>query len=337
MTIAIGQKNDYFLSSHSGRGIITYAKDGLRSINRQILLKGATDQVRSRIIRNLGIALVDRGYDVEVIHGIFNPDNLEGIIIPQLSLALVSAEKHFETKANVRVVNIDETRDYEKYLVYKSKIDDLLEQMNVNHELALEELQQLHLVFENKCKEGSGLEEGQALYTVEKILKTLCTLDDGRINHRFGQCLTSRGLIDYYPQLLKKCNLKHYLSGISQSNGSGILELVAREAVLKGLIVDVYHNCLDPNLVEMLILPEMNFAIGIRPFTDEFQKLGFSKSIEKVTAPTFNLKDLDFGDVYKWLKEVDRLSDQSCIFYHETLDFLGITRIEKDLLAEILT
>ncbi|KJS83461.1 MAG: hypothetical protein JM58_12615 [Peptococcaceae bacterium BICA1-8] len=336
MTIEIGQKTEYFLTSHSGRGVVTYLKDVLRIIKRQILLKGATDQVNSRIIRNLGIELVDRGYDVEFIHGIFNPDNLEGIIIPQLSLALVSAEKHFETKANIRVVNIDETRDYEKYLVYKSKIDDLLEQMNVNHELALEELQQLHLIFEQKYKEGSRLEEGQALYIAEKILKTLFTLDDGRMNHRFGQCLTSRGLIDYYPKLLKKCNIKYYLNGISQNNGSGILELVAREAVLKGLIVDVYHNCIDPNLVELLILKEMSLAIGIRPFAEDFLKLVPSKYIEKGTYSTFNLQDLGFQEVQKWLAEVERLSDQSCNFYHETLDFLRITSIEKDLLDEIL-
>jgi len=337
LTIAIGQKTEYFLSSHSGRGIVTYSKDVLHNMKSQILLKGATDQVRSRIIRNLGIELIDRGYDVEVIHGIFNPNNLEGIIIPRLSLTLVSAEKHLGAVAIKSLVNLDETRDYEKYLVYKSKINDLFEQMNVNHELALEELQQLLLAFEQKCKEGSEFEKGQALYISENILNTLFDLDDGRMNHRFGQCLTSRGLIDYYPQLLKKCNLKYYLNGISQKHGSGFLEMVAREAVLKGQIVDVYHNCLDPNLIELLILPEVDLAIGIKPFEEDFQELISTKFTDKVTYPIVNLKDLDFREVLKWLEEVERLSDQSCIFYHETLDFLGITTIEKDLLTEILT
>lgn len=336
MTMCIGGKIEYFLSSQSGRGFITYLKDALRFCKKQITLQGGTSQIRSKIIRNAGLELMDRGLDIEIARGILNPDNLEGIIIPQLNYALISGSPKWENNYNSKVINLDQYRDVENYLVYKGKIKDIYEQINVNLELLQEELGQLRQLFFEKCSEGSELEERQALYITEKLLRSLFTLDEGKMNHRFGQVLTSRGVVNLFPKLLADCSTKYYVNDIQYLNAGSMLKLVAREAVLKGLVVSVYHNFLEPELVELIILEEMNLAIGIRPFTPGFQKLVTYEGSPLDSGFDFYLENLDFANALKWLQEIEKLYDQCSGYYHETLNSTELINLEKDLLTEII-
>jgi len=336
LSIRIGQKTEYFLSSQSGRGIVTFLKDALRLQKRQIILKGGTDQIRSRIIRNVGIEFMDRGYNIEIAHGVLNPDNLEGVFIPQLSFAIVSGTPYLENKFYKNIIDLDHCQDSEKYLVYQSKIEDLLEQINVNQELVFEELQKISLSLFDKCVNGYELEERQALYIAEKLLQTLFTLDEGRMNHRFGQVLTCRGLVNYLPRILANCEAKYYINGIHYQSRSRILNLVAREAVLKGLVVDVYHNFFNPELIEVILLKELDLAVAIRPFTGDFQQLISYEGFAAKNDNGLYLENLNFEEALKWLREVEALYEQCCIFYHETLNFAEIAKLEKELIFEIL-
>lgn len=335
MTIRIGQKIGYFLSSQSGGGLVTYFRDVLRLQKRSYIIKGGTSQIRSKIIRNIGIELMDRGYDIEIAYGILNPDNLEGIIIPQLGLALISGDSEFQVKGYSKEIDLDQYQDQEKYLVYKSKIGDLSEQITVNFELAFVELHEVCRAFTEKCTLGTEVEERQALYITEKLLSSLFTLEEGKMNHRFAQALTSRGLINYFPRLIETSKNKYYLNGVKYIISSKILNLVAREAVLKGLTVDVYHNFLDPQLIDLIILEEMGLAIASRPFTRDFQELITYDEPPKVDADS-SLEKLDFKGVIKWLREIEDLYDKCWGFYNETLDFTGITELETKLLQEII-
>lgn len=337
MALLIGQRTEYFLSSHSGKGFITFMDDTLRFYQRKILLKGGTDQIRSRIIRNVKIQLIDRGYDVEVAHGTLNPDILEGIFVPQLKIALISSGGlSRETEVKEGIVNLDQFCDDEKYQIYKSKIHDLYEQINMNLELAWDQLQQIQQNFTQKCDQGFEMKGRHALYVAEKILESLFSVDEGRINHRFGQILTGRGITSYYPQLLTHCSTKYYLNGVKYFSGSGILKLVTREAVLKGITVDVYHNFLEPEMVELIILVDANLALAIRPFGQDFQPLLKYENTPEGDFGEYYPQDGDFLEVGELLAETLRLHDQSCIFYHEAYDFTEISNIEKKLVEEIM-
>lgn len=336
LALLIGQKTEFFLSSQSGKGFVSFMDDILRFYQRKIFIRGGTDHIRSRIIRNVKIELLDRGYNVEIAHGTLNPDILEGIFVPQLNVALISGGLSWEAEVKDGIINLDQFRDDEKYQIYKSKIHDLYEQINMNLELAWDQLQQIQENFIQKCDQGGELEGRHAIHLAEKILESLFSVDEGRINHRFGQIVTGRGITSYYPQLLTHSSAKYYLNGVKYFSGSGILKLVAREAVLKGITVDVYHNFLEPGLVELIILVDANLALAIRPFGQGFQPLLKYENTPEGNFEEHYLQDGDFLEVEKLLAETQRLYDQSCIFYHETFDFTEISNIEKKLVEKIL-
>lgn len=332
----VGETKGYFLSSQSGQGYYSFLKNSVHNLQKKIVLRGGTNQLRSRIMRNISFSLVDRGFNMEAVYGTINPINLEAVIMPQLDLCILGTEGLDISKVNAsKTIDIGEYcfRDY--YLVYKSKIKDLEEQARVSLELAQEELCGLKNILSSNSGKIDQKDELQALYITEKLLRKLFSLDQGKIVNRFAQCITGKGVIDCYSSLLTKIKNRHYLNGIDIVNGGWILKLVAREAVTKGLSVEVYHNCLEPALIELLIIPDLNLAIGIRDFSGDFQKLISYKQGEKeITNKTIYDLDLDKG--IKFLEQVDELNDEVCILFNETIDFHEIEKLEKKLLTEII-
>ncbi|MFZ7101319.1 MAG: hypothetical protein ACOWWO_01505 [Peptococcaceae bacterium] len=334
MAVNMGTVTEYFLSIHSGKGYHSFLDDTLRILKKNVILRGGTNQLRSRIIRNTGLNLLERGYDIEFIHGTVNPNNLEGVIIPQLSLSVACGENLSNIK-DYEIVNLDGYRDENKYLIYKSKVKDLEEQINVNTELAREELAKLKEIYFVSFGKETALEDRQVLYITEKILKTLFSKEKGVIYHRIAQCITKFGVINYYSDLLGNISNKVYLNEISPSNATGILKIIAREAVIKGLKVAIYFNCLDPEVIELLILPEMAMAIGSKNITGDFKKL-ISYPHKQEEKKYLFIEELATERAAWYFKEADNLNNQLCLLCQETIDYEGIKMLEKQILAEIL-
>lgn len=324
----------YFLSVHWAHGYKSFVADTMALVTRKLFLKGSTNQLRSRVIRNIGLTLLERGYNIELIHGCINPNNLEGVLIPQLNLGLICGE-NLDNLTGGKVIDLDQFRDEEKYLTYGSKVKDILEQKDVAIELAQEELAKFNREYQNSFARKKELEDRQVLFITEKILNALFSKEKGVLYHRIAQALTGVGLVNYYPILLKGITNKVYLNGVSPDNGSGILKIVAREAVIKGLQVEAYFNCLDLGIIELLIIPEMSMAIGAKNITGDFKKI-INYVEESKDSDNLLLQDLPVGKVVAYLKKADDLNDQACLLYQEAIDFKGIENLEKQLITEIL-
>ena len=205
MKIRIGKTTDYFLSSHTTDGYRSFFTQAMAENQQRIGLSGASAQIRSRVSRQIGIALVDRGYNVELIHGLGNPCDLEGIIVPELSLMIADAAKLRESEEywpQVQVVDLEQFIWADRYPIFEAKIRDLREQISVNLELVYEYLHQAQSKLVN-FEGGLCFSERQNERVVERLARSLFFKQYGRLEHRFGQSLTGEGRIDYYKGLLR--------------------------------------------------------------------------------------------------------------------------------------
>jgi len=336
---------DYFLSSHTSQGYYSFLEGNIKNLKHIFILKGGSIQIRSQVIRNIGIKLADRGNDVELLHGVDNPDILEGIIIPDLELALVDGENHYDGEPYISemkglLLDLNDFRDEEKLKIYQSKINDLKEQINVNMELVYENLQEAQKVLRIFSFQGPSINKSQVQDIVEKIVKSLFTLKQGTMRHRFAECMTGRGKINYYNNLLENIKYKYFLNGIGYINAGSILNFIARVAVKCGLIVDVYHNYLDPEIIELLILPEMSLGIGAKAFLEGFQEIMIFENIQNSKFITESQTDNTFKayltEGIQRLAEVQELSEQLGDLYQAVFDFNQIENLEKELLVKIL-
>jgi len=335
---------DYFLSSHTGQGYHSFLEMTLSDLEQVFIFKGISVQVKSRIFRNIGLKLVDRGYDIEFLHGVDNAYNLEGVIIPEKALALIDADNHpgIENRLveiNIKLFNLNQFKDKEKFKIFQAKIRDLKEQIAVSLELAYEELQEKRDSYFKQLVSQPTVPENQTQNLAEKIAKSLFFKKQGKIYHRFARCLTGGGEIDYYHNLLKDSQERYVLNGLSYNTGCNILAFLAKEGIKGGLRVEAYHNCLDPRYIELLILPELSLVISAQAIFADFQELLSYKDLKNnLTYLNQNNypQKLDISNGLARLAEVKELNELLGDLYQETVDFVGIENLEEELLKRIL-
>ena len=344
MKIRIGKTTDYFLSSYTVEGYRSFFDQALHNTVHLVTLSGASAQIRSRICRQIGIALIDRGYNVELIHGISNTCDLEGIMVPQLALMMADQEKVASyiqqnlPQLEVTQFNLNQFVWEDKYPIYEAKIKDLREQIAVNIDLVYE---YLHQAKRELISYDGGLlfSEQQSSSVVERLAKMLFFKEYGKTNHRFGQSLTGEGQVNYYKGILKNTRKKYFLNGVNYRSSCKVLEGLAHEANKAGLVVDAYHDFLEAELMELIIIPELEVAVSAKALSDEFEELLTYKdtacqpALAKCIDPNLNDNLTKINDV---LSEIKQLSSTVGELYQGVIDFAAIEQLEKQLLDKIL-
>lgn len=341
MKIRIGKTTDYFLSSHTTEGYRSFFAQAMAENQRLIGLSGASAQIRSRISRQLGIHLVDRGYNVELIHGLGNPCDLEGIIVPELSLMIASVEKLRESEERwpaVELIDLDRFVWADRYPIFEAKIRDLQEQISVNLELVYE---YLHQAQSKLITVDGGLcfSERQNEQVVDRLARSLFFKQYGRLEHRFGQSLTGDGRIDYYKGLLRSVRKKYYLNGVNYRSSCKVLSDLSHEAIKAGMVCQVYHDYLDADLVELIIIPQMETAIAAKALEEDFEELLTYKETAcqpAIAQETLPKVDESLGRIAELLQEIKNQSGTVGELYQDMIDFDAIAELEEQMLLQIL-
>ncbi len=81
----------FFLGANSRHGFYSFYNEliDLKSADAVYILKGGPGSGKSSLMKKIAAAAEDRGYEVERIFCSSDPDSLDGIVIPELSLAVV--------------------------------------------------------------------------------------------------------------------------------------------------------------------------------------------------------------------------------------------------------
>ena len=341
MKIRIGRMTDYFLSSHTVNGYRSFFDEASKTYQHIIGLSGASTQIRSRIARQIGILLNDRGYHIELIHGLNNPWDFEGVAVPQLKLLMADAKRlkvNDDAENPYHTIDLDQFILPEQYMIFEAKLKDLQEQMAVDLELLYEYLWQEQAKLTNDDG-GLAFTERQTDHLVDRLAKMLFFESDGVLINRFAQTLTGEGQTDYYHSILKDTRKKYYINGVNYKSGCHILKDLANEAVKAGLICEAYHDWLYDDLIELLILPQKEIAIAARSLGDDFVELLTYKETAREPALEKNKCSFwsnDLARIDNLLKEMQRLGDTIGDLYQEMIDFTAIERLEETLLGKIL-
>ncbi|MGI6361693.1 MAG: ATPase [Bacillota bacterium] len=84
-----GKARYIFPGSNTPQGFHSFYQEVLQGLERIFILKGGPGVGKSTLIRKIGQAILDRGYDVEFWQCSSDCDSLDGVMIPALSLAVV--------------------------------------------------------------------------------------------------------------------------------------------------------------------------------------------------------------------------------------------------------
>lgn len=136
---------------------------------------------------------------------------------------------------------------------------------------------------------------------------------NGITRHLFDSAITPDGLVDYIDTIIQSSLICYYLKGGIGTVSSEILAYLAAEYNMKGYNVELYHQPLNPDRLQTLVVEDLNVAVTINP---------------KMEATAYKAEDLDAViDSAKYKDKADMLAkdEEFCTRMLEE----GVSRIKQ--------
>jgi GTPase SAR1 family protein len=256
-------KGPYFLFEHMTAPATT----------RIFIIKGGPGVGKSTFMNSISEEVVNRGYDVEHFHCASDPDSLDSVVIPALGVALLdgTAPHIFDPEvpgAADEIINLGDFWDASKLEPYKPEIMRLNKKGSMQFKTAFYLLKQAKLAYDqwkwyvNESLDPKKYNRISKMLT-ESVLKGIVpnynTAPQAR--HMFASALTPKGVMDYKETLIGK-NIKVYT--IKGQPGTGVKEMIAKlagSAEEVGLYTEQYHCPVEPDKLDMLIIPAEKIAV----------------------------------------------------------------------------
>lgn len=336
----------YFVNGIAAQGFIDYFASNLQDLETVTILKGGPGTGKSRFILSVAAACENKGLELEYIHCPFDPNTLDGVIVPDLKYAIVdgTAPHCVEPAAPGAIeeyVNLAAAWDSTKLKAHK---DDIL---NRNR--------QISACYENaqKCfAEGLAVhDEWEKIYiknmdfakadkltaeTIELLLGDKRLDKAAATKTRFFGTSTPSGSFDYVESLTAGIPKRYFLKGRPGTGKSTLLKKLVTASTERGFDTEVYHCGFDANSLDMVILPELNVCIfdSTAPHlyeptrtSDEIIDL-YTKCVKSGTDEKYRLELLGISARYKiavqrgtrFLADAKKLHDELKMYYMEAID-----------------
>ena len=266
-----GKMMHYFAGGNTARGYYSLFDSNLAGLNRIFILKGGPGIGKSTLMKEIGNNWLKKGFNTEFIHCSFDPDSIDGIILPQFKIGIVdgTAPHVIEPKipgAVEEYVNLGEAWDTNVLAQHKNTISELSEQISSGFRKAYEtfsEALKVHDDWEKIYIENMDFDKANRL--TKKIIGDFfgkITLNkEAEVRHRFLGAATPKGAVDFVPNLTAELSKRYFIKGRPGSGKSTMLKKIAAEGEKRGFDLEIFHCGFDPNSLDMIIIRELGLAI----------------------------------------------------------------------------
>ncbi len=359
-----GKLKKVFPGSNSAYGFYSFYDQIIEDDAARIfVIKGGPGVGKSTLMTNIGREVMKRGFDVE--HHCCSSDNgsLDGIVIPELNIALIDGNApHVVDPKNPGAVdeiihlgefcNVEEMAPYREEILRANRENSRLYRRAYRYlaaaKLFLDEVEDYYR--ENNCLDHIGLDQ-KALELINEIFEnnTNDYRRKKRERHLFATAITPDGPVSHLETIIAAISRLYIISG---DDGTGKNELIARikdAAVMRGYLVEVYHCALDPKKIDHVIIPELKTAVLnsvpphlLEPYgsdrlieTGSFvQDLGSDLKQERVIARSYYQQSFDTAIGY--LLRARDMHKELEAYYIPHMRFNEINDLSRSVLQKIL-
>ncbi|PPA69731.1 PRK06851 family protein [Jeotgalibacillus proteolyticus] len=356
-----GKIRHYFAGGNTAKGFHHFFESNLSSLSRLWILKGGPGTGKSTLMKQIGHAWLEKGYDVEWIHCSSDPDSLDGLIIPSLQIGLVdgTAPHILEPTApgaKEDYVNLGQAWDRKKLEGQIEEVAKYNKEIEESYQKAYKifaEALLIHDEWEKIYIENLDREAANQLAEsyVSSLFGNVNLNKQGEVKHRYLGAATSQGAVDYIPNLTYELPQRYFIKGRPGTGKSTLLKKVAKAAEERGLDAEIYHCGFDPESLDMVIVRELGFAIFdstapheyfperdgdeildtyekiIKPGTDE-ENLPQIQTIQKRYTEKMN-------EATACLKKAKYIHDDLESIYIQAMNFERVEKIQQAIHAEI--
>lgn len=352
----------YFVCANSSAGFWNFFPETLEPMERVYILKGGPGTGKSTLMQRLGTYLWEKGEDVDYIHCSSDPASLDGVLFPGRKVAVVDGTSPHVIEptapgAKEEYVNLGVLWDSKKLIPNRDEILRYKEWIaNCYTEVYgfLGSAKEIHDRWEKVYRENTDyalLNQLSQDFLGQVLEKVPQKTGKGQVFHRFFGALSKDGSVNFLESLLAGVKTRCFIKGRPGTGKSTLLKKLAEGARAKGLCTEVYHCSLDPESLDMVVIPELSFAVfdATEPHelfpdrkTDWILDLYEGAVCPGTDEENFELLSL-FRREYQekinlaraCLREAKAYHDDLEEIYGKAMDFSGMNEVFRELVEEI--
>ncbi|AGA69335.1 hypothetical protein Desdi_1886 [Desulfitobacterium dichloroeliminans LMG P-21439] len=240
---------------------------------RIYIIKGGPGVGKSTFMKKIGEEMVKAGYDLEYHCCSSDNNSIDGIVIPELGIALLDGTSpHIvdpKTPGAVdEIINLGEYWDDSLIIPHKKDIIDCNKEISRCFQSAYFALKDAKNAMDEwefyiqPYQNWQGINQIYLSLNRELYQASSCQ-GSGKIRRLFTWAHTPQGRTQYIDSLIQGMQTLYLLTGQAGTGKSSFLTRMAEDAKTLNYDIEIYHNALEPDKIDLLIIPELKTALAI--------------------------------------------------------------------------
>lgn len=340
-----GKVKNVFPGGNTSKGFYSYYNYMIEpDATRIISIKGGPGVGKSTIIRWIGEQMRERGYDVEYHWCSSDNGSLDGVVIPAIKVAMLDGTAPHvvdpQTPGAVdEILNLGEywnedllRKCKEKIMVSKARVSRLFK-------IAYSQLAEAKVI---KDERDTYYDEATNFAMVNgvihEIAKSIVSKADIQFDiepkerHLFATALTPGGNVHHLDSILQGVETLHLITGEATAIGSYIVGTITDAINIHGLDSEVYHCALEPEEVDLVVIPSMKVAVlkDVPSVNFKPQDLPGIKQIKKYNLDKF----IDANILTIYDKEIRCCNERFHAAICRAISYIAAAKAEHDVLEK---
>lgn len=260
----------YFIEAFTPYGYISLLPELIKDIGSTYFLTGGPGTGKSTMIKLIGIQLIDRGYDVDYVRSIREPDSVAGLVLPKQKICLLDKNEfaqHIPISDYQREIDFNAFCRKSKLEQYGLRMQVLEKRLKDIEEKIIKQLQADYetladAVPDPRLKEeiinrDSTLTAHDNTPHLDEITEILSKIKKNTLFYYFLHGLQTDGWLNLAPRYIRDYD-RICLEGKDASN---MLRNILQEVKCLGQTMEIIVHPLRPNTMIGIVFPEKNLAV----------------------------------------------------------------------------
>ncbi|NLT13067.1 MAG: hypothetical protein GXY05_01845 [Clostridiales bacterium] len=258
----------YFVYGNTAQGFINKLPSNLQGVEKLFILRGRPGSGKACFMAPLAEECEKTGLRLEYLHCPSAPDTYDGIIVPDLRLAVIDGtDLHYTmlitSDPEARYIDMDAALDASRLTVLEEPVSDIISEIGKCHENAFQcfrDALSVHDEWEKIYIENMDFQKADTLASaIIDLMLGDCRFEKPPVmKERFFGASTPAGATDYIERLTGSIAKRYLLKGRPGTGKSTLLRKLAAASTARGLDTEIYSCAFDSNSLDMIIWPELD-------------------------------------------------------------------------------